>query len=217
MNGALLFAIGVAASPVPIGASLLLLTGQRPAANGAAFALGWIVGLSVVAGAFVLLVPLAGLTDSDPLWIALMELLIGVGLLGASVGTWIRHRSGPRMAPALLLGALDRLTPTRSAGAGVVISGANPKVLALALGEALAVTAAGADPDARTPSIVLFVAIGATGVVLPLAAYLLLHRARAPLLGIRAWLNEHEVQAVVGLGLVIGTAFLADGLRPFAS
>src|SRR5438105_1986791 len=84
--------------------------------------------------------------------LASMELLIGVGLLAASVRTWIRHTTGPRMAPALLLGALDRLTPTRSAGAGVVISGANPKVLALALGEALAVTAAGADPDARTPS-----------------------------------------------------------------
>ena len=49
------FAVGVAISPLPIVAVVLMLATPRARVNGPAFVLGWIVGLSLV-GTVVLLV-----------------------------------------------------------------------------------------------------------------------------------------------------------------
>jgi hypothetical protein len=48
------FAVGVALSPVPIIAVILMLVTPRARANGPAFVVGWLVGLAIV-GAVVLL------------------------------------------------------------------------------------------------------------------------------------------------------------------
>jgi len=47
-------AVGIAISPLPIVALVLMLVSRRGRTNGPAFALGWIVGLAIV-GAIVLL------------------------------------------------------------------------------------------------------------------------------------------------------------------
>jgi threonine/homoserine/homoserine lactone efflux protein len=46
-------AVGVAVSPLPIVAVVLMLVSRRGRANGAAFVLGWVLGLAIV-GAIVL-------------------------------------------------------------------------------------------------------------------------------------------------------------------
>ena len=61
---------------------------------------------------------------------------------------------------------------SRSAGLGVVLSSANPKVIALALGAALALGESGANVLVTAEAVIAFVAIGATGVAVPLAVYL---------------------------------------------
>jgi hypothetical protein len=55
-------AVGVAISPVPIIAVILMLVTRRAGANGPAFIVGWLVGLAIV-GAVVLL--LAGPADAS--------------------------------------------------------------------------------------------------------------------------------------------------------
>jgi len=53
IGGSLALAVGVALSPVPIIAVVLMLTTRRARANGPLFVLGWLAGLAVV-GAIVL-------------------------------------------------------------------------------------------------------------------------------------------------------------------
>jgi hypothetical protein len=48
IGGALPLAIGVALSPVPIIAVVLMLTTRRARVNGPLFVLGWLAGLAVV-------------------------------------------------------------------------------------------------------------------------------------------------------------------------
>ena len=48
IGGALPFAVGVALSPIPIVAVVLMLTTQRARVNGAVFIAGWLAGLAVV-------------------------------------------------------------------------------------------------------------------------------------------------------------------------
>ena len=48
-------AIGIALSPVPIAAVILMLFSSRARVNGPLFVLGWVVGLGVVGGGLLLL------------------------------------------------------------------------------------------------------------------------------------------------------------------
>ncbi len=53
IGGSLALAVGIALSPIPIIAVVLMLTSQKARVNGPAFVLGWLIGLGVV-GAVVL-------------------------------------------------------------------------------------------------------------------------------------------------------------------
>ena len=79
-------AIGVALSPVPIIAVVLMLTTPRARANGPAFVLGWLVGLGVV-GAIVLALagPSASEEGQPATWVSWLKLLLGLGLLLVAV------------------------------------------------------------------------------------------------------------------------------------
>ena len=52
-GGSLPLAVGIALSPIPIIAVVLMLTSQRAKVNGPVFVLGWLTGLGIV-GAIVL-------------------------------------------------------------------------------------------------------------------------------------------------------------------
>jgi threonine/homoserine/homoserine lactone efflux protein len=86
-------AVGVALSPVPIVAVILMLGTPRARSNGLAFAAGWVVGL-VAVGVIVLLV--AGDADSSgdtSTAVDVVVLLFGVLLLAVAVKQW---RGRPR-------------------------------------------------------------------------------------------------------------------------
>ena len=82
-------AVGVALSPLPIVAVILMLATPKGRANGAAFAVGWVVGLTVVC---VLVLWLAGGAD-DPdsgtsTAVDVLKLVFGVVLLGVAKKQW---------------------------------------------------------------------------------------------------------------------------------
>lgn len=213
MREALVYAIGIAISPIAIVATLLLLTCRRAVANTVSFLVGWTVGVAAVISLFVVLVNGVGVSDSDPLWIALTELVIGAGFLLAVGAVW-RHRHERRADSRPWVAAVDSFTTARSAGLGVVLSGANPKVVALSLGAALSLAQTNASAAVTAETLVLYCAIGAAGVLVPLSLYLTVPRRASSLLaGFRVWLARHETGILVILGLVIGAAFLTDGLE----
>ena len=212
MREALVYAVAVAVSPVPIGAILLLLTCPEQAANGLSFLAGWVVGVGTLAVLFVVLVDAAGISDSDPLWIAIPEIVLGVTFLLIAAALWIR-RDRRRETAAPWIDAVDHLTVTRSGGLGIVLAGANPKIAALALGAALSLADASAGTTTTAVSAALFTAIGAVGVATPLAAYLAAPvRTESVLLRFRVWLGGRETVVLVVLGLVVGGLFLREGL-----
>src|SRR5688572_29802130 len=88
-------AIGVAISPVPIIAIVLMLGTPRARSNGLAFALGWVAGLTIVGG--VLLVLASGNSQEDDgspeTWVSVVKLALGVLLILLAARTW---RGRPR-------------------------------------------------------------------------------------------------------------------------
>ncbi|MGH2603407.1 MAG: GAP family protein, partial [Dehalococcoidia bacterium] len=89
-------AIGVAISPIPIVAVILMLFSARARSNGPAFLVGWLVGLIVV-GVIVLSLSGAGDVDSDEdasNVASVIKLVLGVLLLVMAVRQW-RGRPHP--------------------------------------------------------------------------------------------------------------------------
>ena len=83
-------AAGVAVSPLPIVAMILLLATPRGRANGSLFAVGWLVGLSVL-GAVVLLLagPADPSDDGQPAaWTGWLKVVLGVLLLLLAARQW---------------------------------------------------------------------------------------------------------------------------------
>lgn len=212
MREAVPYAMGIAFSPIPIAAILLLLTCPRATANGFSFIGGWVVGIATPALLFVVLIEQADVTDGDPLWLAAGEIALGVAFLVAAGAIWMRgRRRGPTAIP--WVEAIDSFTPARSAGLGVFLAGANPKAVALSLGAALAVAESSAGTATTARYVAMFTALGAIGVSIPLTVYLAVpSRADSALRRMRAWIGRHETVLLVVLGVLIGALFVADGL-----
>ena len=60
IGGSLPLAVGIALSPIPIIAVILMLTSDRARVNGLAFVLGWLVGLGIVGAIFLSLAGMGG-------------------------------------------------------------------------------------------------------------------------------------------------------------
>ena len=125
-------AVGVALSPLPIVAVVLMLVSARGRANGPAFVVGWLVGLAIV-GAIVLSIASAvGATDhSKPAaWVSALKLALGVLLLLLGLRQWRgRPQDGEEVPAPKWMGALETFTPVKAFGAGGLLSGVNPKNL----------------------------------------------------------------------------------------
>ncbi|HET9322820.1 MAG TPA: GAP family protein [Gaiellaceae bacterium] len=213
MNSALVLAVGVAVSPIPVAVVTLILSGGRPRL-GSAFALGWIAGVTGSLAVLVALVSVADTSDETPLWISLAELGLGLVFLGLAAHVWrSRHRPRPAGAPPRWLTALDRLTPMRSAGLGLLLSAANPKNLALALAAAISIAAANESSAATAVTVILFASVGTVGVAVPLAVSAAApERSRSALSTFRDWLLHHDAAVLTVLGIVVGAKLCYDGV-----
>ena len=209
-------AAGVAVSPLPIVAIILLLATPRGRANGSLFAVGWLVGLSVL-GAVVLL--LAGPTDpSDDgqpaAWTGWLKLLLGVLLLLLAARQWrARPAEGAEPEMPKWMAGLDRLRPGQALGLGALLSAVNPKNGGLTIAAAASIAGAGLAGGQQAVALAVFVLIGSLGVLTPLVLYLVAgERAARTLDGWKTWAGDHNAAIMAVLFLVFGLKLVGDGI-----
>ena len=209
-------ALGVAISPVPVIAVILMLFSERAKQNSLAFLAGWVVG---IVAAMTILIGVASTQDlssggepSDTSsWI---KLIIGLLLLVAAVGQW-RKRPRPGEEPTMpgWMTKIDSMKPGAAIGLGVLLSALNPKNLLLIAGAAL--TIAQADLGSTDTAIVVgvFTLIGASTVAVPTLGYLFLGAKIQPKLdAAKVWLSANNTTVMAVLLLVIGVTLFGKGL-----
>src|SRR5437763_11820970 len=83
-------AIGVAISPVPVIAVILMLFSQRARSNGLAFLVGWVLALAVVGSVVLALASLGKVsTGGTPSTLAyVLKLLLGLFFLVLAIRQW---------------------------------------------------------------------------------------------------------------------------------
>jgi threonine/homoserine/homoserine lactone efflux protein len=143
-------AVGVAISPVPIIAVILVLGTPRARTNGSAFAIGWVIGL-VIVGVVVLLVA-NGADDPDSgssTTVDVVKLVFGLLFLVLAGAQWRkRPRPGFEAPWPKWMQAIDQFSAGKAFGLGVVLSAANPKNLGLTLASAASIAQADSTPVA---------------------------------------------------------------------
>jgi hypothetical protein len=208
-------ALGVALSPIPIIAVVLMLATPRGGVNGTSFLLGWLVGLSVVGTIVLLLSGGSGGSDgsSPATWVGVVSLLLGVALIVLAGLQWRRRPRAGTVALPGWMASIDRFGPVKSAGLGLALSAANPKNLLITVGAAAAIAQAGVSPGGQAVALGLFVLLGTLGPGVPLAIYLGLGaRSQRILERLRGWMAAHNTAIMCVLLVVIGLKLLGDGI-----
>ena len=211
------FAIGVAISPIPLVAVILMLFTPRAKANGTAFLVGWVVGLGVLATIVYLVVDAVNASTPDSTGsdsTSTVKVVLGVLLLVAALRKW-RNRPAPGTEPAMpkWMTGVDHFTPGKAAGLGVLLGAVNPKNLVLTIGAASGLAQmVGETTGDAVAGIVAFVVI-ASSTTAACVGYRVFggERSRAQLDSAKAWLTTHNDAVMTVLFLVFGVVLLADG------
>jgi threonine/homoserine/homoserine lactone efflux protein len=215
------FGVGVALSPVPIIAVVLMLATPRGRVNGLAFLAGWVVGL-VVVGTVVLLAASGGDASEAGApadWVSILKLVLGVLLIGLAVKQW-RGRPRGDEVPELptWMKTVDTFTPTRSAGIAVALSAVNPKNLILTVGAAAAIAQTGAGAGGQAVALAVFVVLGTLGVGVPVAISVFMgERSTRLLRELHDWMARENATIMAVVCLVIGAKLIGDAITALAA
>jgi threonine/homoserine/homoserine lactone efflux protein len=208
--------VGVALSPVPIIAVVLMLGTPRARANGPAFLLGWVIGLAL-AGTVILLVASGAdaSEDGDPAtWVGVLELVLGVLLVLVAARTWqVRPRGDREAELPKWMEAIDRFTASRSIGFGALLSGVNPKNLVLTVGAAAAIAQTGIPAGEQAVALAVFIVVATLGPGIPVAIYFAMgDRAERLLDELKGWMAAHNAAIMAVLCLLIAVKLIGDGI-----
>ena len=210
------FAVGVAVSPVPIIAVVLMLTTDRGRVNGPAFVLGWIAGLALAGTAILLLAGEADASDGgEPAtWVGVLKLMLGLGLLALAVKQW-RGRPADSEAAELpnWMQKIDGFAPGRALALAVALAAINPKNLLLTVGAATTIAHAGLEAGEQAVALSVFILVASLGIGAPVAIYFALGEKSASLLGgLKDWMAHNNAAIMTVLLLVLGAKLLGDGI-----
>jgi len=165
-------AVGVAISPVPIIAIVLMLGTPRARSNGPAFALGWVIGLAI-AGVVILALASSRAQengDEPATWASVVKLVFGVLFVLFAARTWRgRPRGDEAAALPKWMQAIDRFEAGKSLAVGVLLSALNPKNLALTIAAAAAIAQVGISTGEEVAALAVFIVLGSLSILAPLA------------------------------------------------
>ena len=216
IGGSLPLAVGIALSPIPIIAVVLMLTSRRAKVNGPAFVLGWLIGLGIV-GAIVLSLAGAGgasKSGSPATWVSWVKIALGVLLLLVALRQFRGRPHGdeqPQMPK--WMATIDNTGPPAAFGLAAVLSGANPKNLLLAVAGGAAIAQTGIPGGQQAIAYLIFALIGTLGVGLPVVIYFVMGaRSEKLLADLKDWMTQHNAVIMSVLCLIIATKLVGDAI-----
>jgi hypothetical protein len=215
------FAVGVAVSPMPVVAMVLMLITPRARANGLTFVLGWILGIAA-AGAILLAIagPSDASTEGAPAdWVNWLKLVLGVLLLLVAAKQWrARPAADEEASMPKWMGALDNITPVKAGGLAILLGTINPKNLLFIVGGAAAVAQTGISAGDQAVAWIVFMLIATIGVAAPLVIYFVMgDRASAILDGLKFWMARNNTAVMAVLCLIVGVKLIGDAITGFSA
>jgi hypothetical protein len=212
----LTYAIGVAISPVPIIAVILMLFSARARVNGPMFLAGWVVALGIVSAVAYALADAGDVATDDTAGDTVLwgKVAVGAFFLLVAARQW-RGRPAPGAAPAMpkWMAGIDAFSPVKAFMLALLLAGVNPKNLLLSAGAGAALAQLGPATSDAVFSLIVYVVLGSITIAGPVVYYFLGgDHARAALDSTKEWLAVHNAAVMTVLFLVFGVKLIGDGL-----
>lgn len=207
-------AIGVAISPIPIIAVILMLGTPRARSDGPAFAAGWIVGMVAVSAVVLALTSAGDMRQKSYDTVNWLQVGLGVLFFALARREW-RSRPAKGAEPEMpgWMKAIDEVKPGKAFTLGVALSGLNPKNLALTAAAAAHISQADLGGGKTVAAVVVFVIIASLTVVGAVVFYLLAGaKAEKPLASLKEFMVEHNIAIMMVILVVLGAKLVGDGL-----
>jgi hypothetical protein len=221
IGSSLPLAVGVALSPIPIIAVVLMLTSRRARSNGPAFVIGWLIGLAVI-GAIVLSVagPAGASKSGSPAtWVSWVKIVLGAALLLVAVRQFrSRPKDSDEAALPKWMASIDTMKPLTVLGLAALLGGVNPKNLLLAVSAGASIAQTGISGADQAIAYAVFALIGTIGVGTPVVIYFALGERSATMLAtLKDWMGRHNAVIMSVLCLVIGVKLIGDAIGGLTS
>lgn len=209
------YAVGIAVSPVPIAAVLLMLVTKKARTNGPLFLLGWMAGLTV-AGVVVLFIPALGSSEGEPSTASgVVKGILGLLLLVGGVNAWRkRPKEGEKAAAPAWMEQLDGFNGIKSLGVGFFLSGVNPKNLLLAVGGAATIAGAALNTTQQYVALAVFVLIASLSILIPVVLFLVMgEKGEAAMTRTKDWMIQNNQTVMAVLFLVLAASLIGDAIE----
>lgn len=208
------FGIGVALSPFPIIAALLLLTAPVALGGGALFLVGRAAGFALLTGVFAVVSDAIDDAAGSSFPAAVLRLALGIVLVGVGIRKLVR-RARADAAPKLP-GWMQSIERTGRGGAlrlGFVLTVVNPKEIAFAAGAGLTIGGAFLPLGQAVLAGVVFVVLACLSVAVPVTLVAVAGaRVRTILQAAKDWLVANNAIVMALVLLVIGAMLIGSGL-----
>lgn len=212
-------ALGIAISPIPIIAAILMLLSPKARGTSVGFLIGWLLGIVVTVTLFTLLssvIPESNADATQPIK-GTIQLIVAALLLLLAVKQW-RSRPHGDEEPALpkWMQAIDGMTAGKGFGLAFLLSAVNPKNLLMGIAAGVAIGAGDLTVGETSLVILIFTVLAGCTVAIPVIAYLVAaDKMAAPLEKLRTWLVHNNATVMSILLLVIGVMMIGKGLDSF--
>lgn len=211
-------ALGIALSPIPITATIVLVLSTRGLAASVGFLAGWGLGILVPITLWTLLSSVlpSSLPDVARPGLGTVEILLGITLIVLGSRRVRPAARNPDAAPPAWLDRIDALGPGRSLALGFVYSAFRAKNLILIIASSLVIGSAALAPVPGAIVIVVFTALAASSIAAPVAVYAFGGtRTRDALDRTRDWLTRNLGVVAATAMIVLGVVVIGMGLGQF--
>lgn len=207
-------AIGIALSPLPSIAIVLVLLAPTGRRGGAAFLAARLVAVGAVVGVFAVVSDVVERSGEAGAAVAVTKIVVGAALLLVALKTWRgRPRAGDEPTLPGWMSSIEGRTPGQSAQLAAVLTLANPKELLLAIGAGIAIGSGGLPVGQTVVIAAVLTVVACVNVIAPVVAFLVAgERVRAPLSSARAALVRHNATIMSVVLLVIAAVLVSGGV-----
>jgi threonine/homoserine/homoserine lactone efflux protein len=206
-------ALVIAISPLSVIPAVLVLQAPHPRPTSLAFLGGWLLGLAALTAIFVASSgALTGLRNSPPTWASWLRVVLGLALIAFGIYQWLtrhRHTESPKW-----MRSFATLTPQRAGITGLVLVVVRLEVLIMCALAGLAIGSSGLSIAADSITGVIFLAVAASTVAIPVLAYAGAgHRLDDSMARIKDWMEKNNAALLAAILVLIGLMVFYNGVH----
>lgn len=206
-------AIGVALSPLPLIAVVLMILSPDGRGRSISFALGRVGAVLAVVVVMTVLSELITRAEGGSRVGAVIRLALGSAFIVLGI-LKLRSRTKAGAEPEVpgWMQAIESMPPLRTLGMGFLISAVNPKEVIFSIAAGVVIGSATVPPGQMAAATGVYVLIATITVVAPVAAYLVFgDRARAWLRPFQTWLVRHHAVIIAVVLFILGAVMIGNG------